>query len=61
MADKKKDSTSFTTLAEDLRKLRKRKLTPEQIKELNELLEGPTDEPPKEKDKKSARHPEPEA
>lgn len=58
MTDEKKGTKSITTLAEDLRKIRevRRTFTPEEIKELNELLEGPTENPTDEKDdKKSAR------
>jgi hypothetical protein len=63
MTDEKKGTKSITTLAEDLRKIReaRRKFTPEEIKELNKLLEGPTENPADEKnDKKSARPPETE-
>lgn len=61
MTDKKKETKSIKTLAADLRKFResRRKWTPEQIKELNELLEGPSEK--SKDDKKSARPPEKEA
>jgi hypothetical protein len=62
MGDIKKETKSITTLAEDLRKFRegRRKRTPEQIKELNKLLEGPSPEPTSKDDKRSARPPEKE-
>ncbi|MBX2987089.1 MAG: hypothetical protein KF802_04250 [Bdellovibrionaceae bacterium] len=63
MTDKKKATQSIKTLAEDLRKFResRRKFTPERIKELNELLEGPSEKTKLGDDQKSARPLEKEA
>jgi len=58
MAGERKDTKTFATLAEDLRKIRKRKPSPKQIEELNSILEKPTEKSGDAKKKKSARPPE---
>lgn len=59
----KKNAKSLTTLAEDLRRIReaRRRFTPQEIQEINKLLEGLPEKSENEKDKRSARLPETEA